>query len=150
MVLETGTLGCQWMRTRSKRFLYIRSNRTDHCDLGRGERKRLYVYTIMCKLRDESICKSVQRCVVNLSGLLTRAETQFASKMFPSQSRVIIYYQSLWGWWYAIMLLLCFRWWHLGKVQKNQWHWGAPGSPTGEVTQRRGSIPGAYILISST
>lgn len=101
MVLETGTLGCQWMRTRSKRFLYIRSNRTDHCDLGRGERKRLYVYTIMCKLRDESICKSVQRCVVNLSGLLTRAETQFASKMFPSQSRVIMYYQSLWGWWYV-------------------------------------------------
>jgi hypothetical protein len=55
-----------------------------------GEWKRLYVYTIQCKPRDEIESQergdrasySASALAVNLS------QSQLASKMFPSQSRV--------------------------------------------------------------
>jgi len=55
-----------------------------------GERKRLYVYTILCKPRDEIESQergdsaSFSLTKVNLS------QSQLASKMFPSQSRVFM------------------------------------------------------------
>ena len=50
-----------------------------------GEWKRLYVYTILCKPRDE-IESQERGDSVSFSAILS--QSQLASKMFPSQSRV--------------------------------------------------------------
>ena len=88
MAAQTGALGHRQTARRWSGFSKsIKSHRSLRF-MGRGERKRLYVYTIMCKPTDESIRKSVQRCVVPRKGGRRALIHSLHRRCTPSQSRV--------------------------------------------------------------